>query len=155
MKRPRSLGPLEWRGPITIDHLIENSVSRRSNRLFPPESDAIYVVTERWWTRHPTTRSGPLYVGGNSHNSDRFRTRVGDLIADMLGLYGEETGHHSGGRKIHQWCMSHDVHPRDLWLGWATARPWCSRCAERFVTAEIVEFDLLLNERTPPDCSEH
>jgi hypothetical protein len=36
-------------------------------------------------------------VGGNTGGAARFCTRIGDLVADMHGFFGNETGHHSGG----------------------------------------------------------
>src|SRR5207302_830702 len=50
-----------------------------------------------------------LYVGGNTGDSDRFITRVGDLIADMLGFWGEQTGHHSGGIRLWEYCHKNRI----------------------------------------------
>jgi hypothetical protein len=57
----------------------------------------VYIVSRRQWSKTPTDAAEPLYVGGNTGGAARFCTRIGDLVADMHGFFGNETGHHSGG----------------------------------------------------------
>ena len=83
-----------------MKQLLGDVVAKKLPR--PPEKGSAYVVTQREWSGHPTKESTPLYVGGNSGKSDRFRTRVGDLIADTFGFFGGDTGHHSGGQHLHE-----------------------------------------------------
>lgn len=113
--------------PIQMRTLLNNCVENPS--LLPPISTSAYIVTLNKWKGQPVADSFPLYAGGNSKNTDRFRTRVGDLIADMLGFYGGGTGHHSGGKALHAWCQSQLLNPLDLYISWVIKSP-CFRCAE-------------------------
>jgi len=118
----------------------------------PPDEDAgIYVVTQRQWFDEPTQDAVVLYVGGNTGRSKRFRTRIGDLIADMLGFFGDETGHHSGGQSLWDWCHRQQVKPLDLYIGWDT-EVGCKRCAEKKAYEDLRP---LLNKKRPSRCPEH
>lgn len=139
----------QWSKPIQIRELLDKCVSEPG--LLPPVSTSSYILTKHNWQGSPASESIPLYVGGNSVNSNRFRTRVGDLIADMFGFYGGETGHHSGGIFLHEWCQENSVNPLDLYIAWVN-NATCFRC---------VEIDLYLNhhpalnKKRPSKCSQH
>lgn len=146
---------------------LEAAISRRVvwQRRWPPPGDAVYLVSRYQWSRSPTAAAEPLYIGGNTGASRRFCTRVGDLVADMFGFSGGGTGHHTGGQLLWKWCDANRVHPGDLWLGWATSRRWCGRCAETalyeaFPKAPKAELDDmkgrgLRNQKRPPRCKAH
>ena len=137
---------MAWIGPFQLRRLLENSL--KPGQPMPPEADGVYVVSLKQWTTQPTANDGILYVGGNTGKSKRFRTRVGDLVADMLGFYGSETGHHSGGQTLCTHCREKGINPLNLWLGWRD-RVACRRCAE------IELFDALKpikNKSRPSKC---
>nr|BDT32023.1 hypothetical protein MFMH1_16920 [Myxococcus sp. MH1] len=129
------------------------------DQVLPPESRGVYLVSQLGWKGKPTMGCIPLYFGGNTGSSKRFRTRIGDLIADLHGFYGGGTGHHSGAQALRDWCVSNDVHPGQLFLGWATKKPWCGRCAEVFLAKTFASSWAgrapLCNVRRPPGCSTH
>jgi len=92
------------------------------------------------------------YVGGITGGSHRFRTRIGDLLADMLGFHGDgKIEHSSGGRSLHIWSMKHRIKPLDLHLAWAEA-PSCHRCLEVELHAALHPE---LNRVTPSRCPTH
>ena len=140
---------MSWHGPYQIRELLDKAID--DNRDFPSEDAGIYVVTQKSWQTAPGPESVVLYVGGNTGRSKRFRTRIGDLVADMHGFFGEETGHHSGGQSIWKWCCRNSVRPSELYLAWQTEIE-CKRCAE------IEAYDNLhpeLNKNRPSRCPEH
>jgi len=144
---------MRWTGPHTIEELLENSLDPSFPR--PPEAKGVYVLSEKPWRGKPrrqqTKACNPLYVGGNTGKSARFRTRIGDLIADVFGFFGNETGHHSGGRSLHEWCRREKVNPGRLYIGWAEDCN-CVRCAENEL------YDLLRpsrNKNRPYRCKDH
>lgn len=98
---------LNWRGPCKIGDYLDNAITRTPSwdKLWPPSSNAVYLVSLKRWKKKPTRNCVPLYVGGTTGKSRRFCTRVGDLVADLFGFYVPgHTGHHSGGQSLHQWC---------------------------------------------------
>jgi len=134
-----------WTGPFTIEDVLRDAILRQLPQL--PEKDGVYVVSESAWSGQPTADTRILYVGSNTGKSARFRTRVGDMIADLFGFYGEETGHHSGGQSLHQYCLTNRVHPLSLWLGWLSDVPDTREC-------ECHLYDTLkplLNKKRPPE----
>ena len=140
---------MRWIGPYTIDELLTSVASGWENA--PPESCAVYLVSRRSWADEPTLACEPLYVGGNTGDSERFRTRIGDLVADLFGFYGCSTGHHSGGRSLNQYCRKNRVDPRSLFIGW-TLECTCGRCGE----VEFYEFlQPQLNRKRPSRCPNH
>jgi hypothetical protein len=118
----------QWIGPFQIRKLFESCLDGVTVPK-PPDIGSAYVVTKNGWQSNPTKESIPLYVGGNTGNSARFRTRVGDLLADAFGFYTSETGHHSGGQSIHNWCLKNEVNPLDLHIAWIEGTK-CHRCLE-------------------------
>lgn len=140
---------MQWEGPFTIGDLLEECLA--SGRNWPPERPGVYVVTQRHWAGEPNWESVILYVGGITGRSNRFITRIGDLIADMHGFFGKDTGHHSGGRKLYRWCVENQVHPSSLYIAWKTDFP-CPRCAEYEVWKELKPQ---LNAIAPPKCRIH
>ncbi len=160
------MSTVRWKGPYRIGKLLDGQADR-----LVPASKGVYVVTQRRWKDAPTIRARPLYVGGNtSRTSARFRTRIGDLLADLFGFYSSRTeeaklgltrrGHHSGGKKLHLWCRKEERDPRDLYIGWATPkRPkaWCGRCEEDAVFlhlgGSVHMGGPLLNKADPSRCS--
>jgi hypothetical protein len=93
-------------GPFQIQTYLDNAISCELVWLdrSPRERDAVYLVSEREWQAQPDETAHILYVGGNTGTSSGFATRIGDLIAELLGFYGEPTGHHSGGQILWGWC---------------------------------------------------
>ena len=149
---------MPWSTPIRISELLEDCLSLEAGAQWPPEDKGVYVVShEPWPDGYPASGTRPLYVGGTTGKSKRFRTRIGDLMADLHGFYGDETGHHSGGIKLHAYCREYGVKPGDLYLGWYTEADFCDRCVERSLFEDLkaqVEAQglVLLNKNAPPAC---
>jgi hypothetical protein len=147
----------KWVGPFRVRALLDSCLDKRDQ---PPNIGSAYLVTKKGWLSRsgPTAKCEPLYVGGITGKSQRFRTRIGDLLADAFGFYNENNriGHHSGGRHLHLWCREHKVNPLNLYIGWIK-RTKCLRCLEfnlhSYWVAELEKKGLrLLNKRTPPQC---
>lgn len=138
-----------WHGPYRIRDLLENVV--HDDRLRPGDDAGIYVVTCRGWDGTPSVESCVLYVGGNTGKSKRFPTRIGDLLADTFGFFGSETGHHSGGQSLWEWCRQERVNPLDLYIGWRTGVR-CGRCAEARAYERLAPK---LNKKRPARCKNH
>ena len=139
----------KWIGPFQVRRLLEGCFDAAVPK--PPDSGSAYVVTLKRWRAGPSAKSEPLYVGGNVGRSKRFRTRVGDLLADAFGFYGSETGHHSGGKSLHKWCKKNGVNPLELYIGWVASTK-CHRCLEVRLFSELQPR---LNRKTPPQCVKH
>jgi hypothetical protein len=124
-----------WVGPFRIKQLL-NSHALMSK-----------------WRSSPTAKSRPLYVGGITGRSQRFRTRVGDLLADAFGFYNERNrvGHHWGGRHLHEWCIENRVNPLNLYVAWIK-RTKCHRCLEIELHALL---EPTLNVNKPSHCKNH
>jgi hypothetical protein len=140
---------MKWVGPITIDQLLDRVAVDWDTA--PPESNGVYVISIRRWRGEPSKACEPLYVGGNTGKGARFRTRMGDLIADLFGFYGKTTGHHSGGQSLNRYCADNGINPKHLYVGWARNCS-CGRCAEVDLHRRL---DPLLNKRCPPACRVH
>ncbi len=139
----------EWVGPFEVRGLLAHCID--DSMPLPPESGSAYLVSCHSWISDPDARCEPLYVGGNTGQSARFRTRLGDLVADLFGFFGGETGHHSGGQSLHRWCRENRVDPLTLHLAWVN-RCSCHRCLE----IEIVrELSPVLNRKAPARCGVH
>jgi hypothetical protein len=146
--RPNPDVDLNWIGPFQIREILDRCTD--PERAVAPESGGIYLVSDAAWNGEPDKACRPLYVGSNTGRSARFRTRLGDLLADLFGFFGAETGHHSGGQHLHRYCVESGVHPLDLYLAWAVVG--CARCDENAV------FDQLeprLNRSRPSRCDLH
>src|SRR2546423_422791 len=105
-----------WIGPFQLQQLLDCCLDDRHRK--PPMEGSAYLVTEKRWRTSPNRASVPLYVGGNTGRSARFRTRLGDLLADAFGFFGGGTGHHSGGQSLHEWCRKESVNPLKLYIAW-------------------------------------
>ena len=139
---------MSWTGPFVIRELVEGCTS--ASRAMPPEANGVYLVSLRPWTLRPDEACSPLYVGSNTGRSARFRTRIGDLLADLFGFFGEKTGHHSGGQHLFRYCCEEQIQPLDLYIGWTSTD--CARCDESRL------FDSLqpmLNRSRPSRCKVH
>jgi hypothetical protein len=136
-----------WTGPFKISDLLANLNQR------PPDKPGVYLVSQRRWTKRPNVECVPLYVGGVTGTSPRFRTRIGDLIADLFGFFGDggKPQHHSGAVKLNKWCKEEKRRPADLFLGWALTR--CHRCAEEQVYDQFAGSSSLLNGNRPKRCT--
>lgn len=134
-----------WAGPFTIDELLDRCAG--DWRLAPPQEGGVYLVSQRPWAGQPSPECQPLYVGSNTGKKPRFRTRIGDLVADLFGFYCASTGHHSGGQSLHRWCREYGVSPRDLYIGWVRAA--CVKCEENRVYDRLKPC---LNKRRPARC---
>ncbi len=140
---------IRWVGPFSISELLNHSTD--GSIPLPPESDSAYLITRKSWRDSPSHSCGPLYVGGNTGQSARFRTRIGDLLADMFGFFGEETGHHSGGQSLNRWCREKGISPMDLHIAWAK-HTRCHRCLEINLVRELSPE---LNKHAPARCRIH
>jgi hypothetical protein len=139
-----------WVGPVQIRRLLDSCLDGKTV-LVPPEVGSAYLVTRHAWQLAPGAESRPLYVGGITGKSDRFRTRIGDVMADAFGFYTAKTGHSSGGQSIHRWCLENQVNPADLHLAWVEGHE-CHRCLEgRLYEALSPE----LNRNIPSRCTAH
>src|SRR5438874_851506 len=79
---------LIWVGPFTVEQLLRGCIDDAFPK--PPLSHSVYVVSLDSWKNIPSRDSRPLYLGSNTGTSERFRTRVGDLMADLFGFLGGE-----------------------------------------------------------------
>ena len=140
---------MQWVGPFTIDELLDRMMESANQR--PPEAKGVYLISQKPWNWKPTAECNPLYVGSNTGKSKRFRTRIGDLIADLFGFFGEETGHHSGGETIHEYCMEHRINPKELYIGWMKV-VGCLRCTECKFYEQLKPS---LNKNRPSRCNDH
>ena len=145
----REVEVMKWIGPYTIDELLDSFLKPSHPR--PSEDKGVYLVSENPWNGEPTCDCIPLYVGSNTGMSKRFRTRIGDLIADMFGFFGTETGHHSGGQTLYDYCKKNRLNPKKLYIGWVENCS-CVRCAENEVYAQLKPS---LNKNRPTRCKEH
>jgi hypothetical protein len=140
-----------WVGPFRLRDLLEHAMDNA--QPWPQEEAGVYVVSLQPWEKEPTETSGILYVGSNTKNPELFLKRVGDLIIDMLGFWGdkENSGHHSGGRTLYNYCRKERIHPLDLFLGWQQGIT-CARCAENdsYWTLKPME-----SKKAPARCFEH
>ena len=142
---------MEWAGPITIDELLDCAFDSDIPR--PPLEPSVYVVSLDSWEVEPTADGNVLYVGSLTSPAPRFRTRIGDLVADLFGFFGEtgKKGHHSGAQTMHKYCLENGINPRKLFIGWALEVE-CHRCAENTL------YDVLeprLNKVRPSACRKH
>jgi len=138
-----------WIGPFQLRAYLEKTID--DDQVWPPDSGGVYVVSSLAWNGQPTKEDDVLYVGSSTGKSDRFITRIGDLIADMLGFWGEQTGHHSGGIRLWEYCHENRINPLDLFLGWQVERP-CVRCGEYDL---FITLAPKLNRKRPARCSVH
>jgi hypothetical protein len=142
---------MDWERPLKVDELLDSAFNPGLPR--PPLEPSVYIVSRLPWQTEPTLASQPLYVGGLLNDWPRFRTRIGDLVADMFGFFGEvgKKGHHSGGQSLHRYCIEKGLSPRDLYIGWAKNIE-CHRCAE---IAVYDRLSPLLNKNRPAACEIH
>lgn len=120
---------MPWVGPYKLRDLIENCMEE--DQEWPHATKGAYLVSVKSWEGEPGESASALYVGSSGENSNRFCTRIGDLVADMLGFYDGNTGHHSGGQKIWEWCRKQETNPLDLYMAWKT-HVQCVRCEENY-----------------------
>jgi hypothetical protein len=139
----------EWVGPFTFDDLLSNCLDESFPK--PPESSSVYLVSRKPWVKRPTYKCIPLYVGSNTGKSPRFRTRIGDLIADAFGFYEGSGGHSSGGKSLYRYCKENDMNPKQLYIGWLKSCG-CTRCAEWYYWNSL---EPKLNKIAPPRCEKH
>lgn len=151
------MNTLSWTGPFMVRALLDGCLD--DDHSWPPASHGVYVVSDDAWSSAPRPACRPLYFGGNTGKSQRFCTRIGDLIADVHGFWDGGTGHHSGGQSLYAWCKANSVLPGNLFLGWATTTPWCDRCAENHVANLLApsweQRGELLNKVRPTKCGVH
>jgi hypothetical protein len=138
-------GPLAWVGPVAVRDLLHRWLDDPFPRL--PEAGSAYLVSRHPWTTAPASDCEPLYVGGTTGQSPRFRVRVGELLAALYGM----TRGHAGAKSLRHWCQRTGVHPSDLFIGWVSPGP-CHRCVEHYLAHALTpRFNLV----TPPACAEH
>lgn len=148
-KRAAIMDTRKWIGPFLVRDLLAHSID--DSIPLPPESGSAYLVSRKSWGGRPSGKCLPLYVGGNTGQSARFRTRLGDLLADAFGFFGGETGHHSGGQSLHRWCRDNKFNPLGLYLAWV-ARCSCHRCLEVDLVRDLSP---VLNKKAPARCIAH
>jgi len=140
---------MKWIGSFSIKQVLSKSID--SSFVKPPESGSVYLVSAKSWQGMPDVNSFPLYVGSNTGKSNRFRTRVGDLLADMFGFFGTETNHHTGGQSLYNYCVEQRINPLSLHIGWLKTCP-CQRCAEIELFSQLHP---ILNKNRPSRCTVH
>jgi hypothetical protein len=143
------MSSVTWVGPFRLRDLLERCMV--VDQAWPPEKNGVYVVSERAWRVVPMKEAGILYTGGNTSASPRFLVRVGELITDLLGFFTDTHGRHSGGASLWFHCRDNNLHPLDLYLGWAEGVP-CPRCSECEVYRTL---EPLLCRRKPAACKVH
>ena len=144
-----------WYGPFKVNYLLKNCFDEKCR---PPLGNGVYLVSKKRWQEQPTRKCQPLYVGSNTGSGERFRTRIGDLIADMFGFFTPKTGHHqghrpghsSGGQSLYKDCRKENVNPGKLYIGWLHPCG-CALCEEARLYHELKP---LLNKRVPR-CPRH
>ena len=146
MARTKKTNGVHWEQPFQVRDLLKNCLD--DAQPWPPVNNGVYVVSQDSWRGFPKRKARILYVGGNTGKSPRFLTRVGDLIADMLGFWW----HSSGGQSLYMYCKENGLHPLDLYLGWAEGVP-CSRCAETEVYWALGPPELC--KKVPAGCKVH
>lgn len=149
-----SIKSTNWIGPFRFEELLSNVLE--PSRVLPPNHPSVYIVSLKHWKDLPAKDSGILYVGGNTSDSSLFRNRIGDLLADLFGFYREDKeggkkGHHSGGQKLHRYCLDKQINPLSLFIGWAV-NVYCHRCAENYYYDELKPK---LNKKRPAKCKDH
>lgn len=142
--------PSNWHGSFRIRDLLDGCIDKDQD--WPTDEGLVYVVTTSTWNGEPSASAGPLYLGGTTGISGRFVTRIGDLIADMHGLYGETSGHSSGGQHLYEYAVKNQIRPGDLHIGWLHDPMVCRRCAE---VEWHQRLQPTLNRITPPRCLTH
>ena len=140
---------MPWVGPFQLRNLLENTLNKK--QPLPKGSKGVYLVTEEKWSGTPSEASKPMYVGSVTGDNERFLSRVGELIIEILGFSSEYPGRHRGGQLIHEHCFRMDLKPLDLWIAWKT-HVRCNRCEEMRVFRELNPW---ANKNTPPTCKEH
>jgi hypothetical protein len=154
---------VRWRPPIQVRALLE--ACELDDGARPPVGPSVYLVTAEPWgplgqgdVWEEIKKARPLYVGSNTKNELRFRTRLGDFIADLFGFYALQredqlpragTGHHPGAREVRKWCRKNGVRPFELCISWY--EPNCDCCA----CGEYEAWDRLrprCNGRSPTRC---
>jgi hypothetical protein len=138
-----------WYGAFRVRDYLERSIA--PDQVWPPEAAGVYVVTKLPWRGQPSSECQILYVGSNPNNSEQLRNRIGLLIKDMLGFWGDLTGSHSGGQTLWSYCERERINPLDLYFGWISVVP-CSRCAEWYFF-EVLQPELC--RKAPAYCQEH
>src|ERR1700687_5924447 len=120
---------MNWQEPYLLRDWLSQPFLHRDRR--PPESDGIYVLSERHWNRQPEAQAGILYVG----QAQFLRDRIGRLVAEILGFTGDNPSYggsyyHSGGHRLwHGHCLKMNTEPIEFFLGWY-AKPQCLDCGE-------------------------
>ena len=140
---------MRWIGSFQLRSYLLKSIDPK--QVWPPEANGVYLISRNSWNEQPDQKSGVLYLGSNTGMSSRFRTRIGDLVADMLGFYCEETGHSSGGISLHKYCCEKMINPLDLFIGWKIECP-CVRCEKNSLYDQLKPE---LNKKRPSRCKNH
>lgn len=105
-----------WTRAYLIGDYLSNLIRDRDSR--PPNSEGVFLVSERPWDEMPSKFSGIVYVG----QSESLRRRIGQLLCDLY-------DHHSDHFLWHHCCTARGLEPSRLYLGWG-APCRCPDCAE-------------------------
>ncbi len=149
MRKAKVHNRARWVGPFRLRDYLERCIDPRQE--WPPETAGVYLVSRDPWTKEPSAACRVLYVGSNPRVPTLFRQRIGYLVKDMLGLWGDVAGSHSGGISLWKWCFKKRVHPLDLYLGWITGID-CGRSTEADLYARLRPE---LNRKAPAWCAAH
>lgn len=134
---------LVWCGPYRLQDLVEKLLDM-TTEVVPPMVPGVYFLSEKPWRIRPDLDSQGLYIG----ESDVLRGRLGSLMQDLMGFYGEMPSGEWVGRHV-VWQVRDDYTARNLkigeaYIGWAVTPPMpCHRCIER----ELID---MLPPKFPP-----
>jgi hypothetical protein len=100
VERRMLMDNVSWNRPLVLHDYLALLLSMSGP--WPPSRPGVYVVTERLWMGRPSAQTGVLYTGGTKNLLDR----IGNLIRDVLGFFGEVeggpgwVGKHSGAQSL-------------------------------------------------------
>lgn len=136
---------LQWVGPFVLKDYVA-SLLDMTGKVWPPSRPGVYVVTSESWMNRPQ-EGNVLYTGATKNLLDR----IGNLIRDTLGFYGEIedgpgwVGKHSGAQTLWQCCHDQGKPVGHLVIGWAATSIPCHWCVEKELARALTPC---LNKRT-------
>ena len=140
---------MRWMGPIQVGNTPSDQ------KMLPPESPGVYVISEQKWTGAPSEDARVRYVGKASN----LRFRLGQSIAVLLGFGPPTAGpnryFHGRSRRLFDdrkpsGYDSNITATRKLFIGWHVLTDGeCIDCIERQVFEEFEKTGLLSFARKP------
>jgi hypothetical protein len=137
---------LRWQGPFALLGLLEHSYPPTYEKI---HSNGVYLISLSSWEGTPTRDCQALYVG----SSKQLWTRLGETIRCALGLFDPKdysSGHSSGGKSLHDYCVKHKLKPWELYYAFAGCD--CRFCVEAGL---IRDLSPELNRKRSPRCLIH